>query len=118
MVKRASTVCASSALAEKRKALSGDSGWTWPTAGNASASAAPNATTLAARLITLRRGFGRDPLQISWKSMADRDNDDLRKFVWVARQDRGLQRRIKCVACLDYQLRFLGRFDFSAPVVQ
>src|ERR1700704_4864639 len=118
MVKCASTVCASSALAEKRKALSGDSGWTWPTAGSASASTAPNASTLAARSITLRRGFGRDPLQIGWKSMADRDNDNLRKFVRMARQDCGLQRRIKCVARLDHQLRFIGRFDFSAPVVQ
>jgi hypothetical protein len=41
--------------------------------------------------------------------MADRDNDNLRKFVWVARKDRGLQRRIRGVARRDDKLRVLGR---------
>src|SRR4029078_3298154 len=113
MVKRASTVCASTALAEKRNAFSGDSGWTWSRAGKASASAAPNASTFAARSITLRRGFGRDPLQIGWNAMADRHNDNLRKFVGMARQDRGLQRRGKRVARLDLQFRFGRRFVCS-----
>src|SRR5690242_11940549 len=118
MVKRASTVWASTARAEKRKALSGESGRTCATAGRARRISAAADKSRVAWSVRPERRFGGDPLEVGWQSMAEGDNDNLRKFVRVARDNRRLQRLIEYLAGLDHQRRFVDRFDFPAPVVQ
>src|SRR5215471_14451844 len=62
--------------------------------------------------------FGTDPVKIALKSMLNGDRKDLRKFVGVAGDDRGLDRRVAIRPCLDDDRHFLCSFDFAAPVIE
>jgi hypothetical protein len=66
-----------SARAEKRKALSGGSGFTWPCADSATVSARHNAN-LDHIMLGSGRGFGRNPFEIGGQAMGNGDSDYLR----------------------------------------
>src|ERR1700674_1148055 len=111
---RASTVCASTRRALNRNALSGGSKFTCANAGRAAANIAaaarpgnaPQPRLSAAPMRSLRG----DPVEIGRQSTADRDSDNLGKFVRVTPPDRFLDARVEPGTRFNGERYLAGRF--------
>src|SRR5580765_2334187 len=91
------------------------------------AAAGPSASTMPARTAPSARrpcrgrsaaGFGADPGEIAFEAMLDGDREDLRKFVRVPGEDRGLNRRVTPAERLDRDRHLACSFDLPMPVIE